>query len=117
MAHNTRIKPQAADTMGLTALFSRIGVDIGGCRVVATHFNYQWGSRELTFDAAYLMNNAAADAYIADNNSVNPIRMDTYNVGDVDLDKSLVDQCLDHLLTLQQFNGSQGGATLAWVKT
>jgi hypothetical protein len=116
MAHNTRIKPQAGDSIGLTALYSKIGTDLGNCRVLATRFTYNWGSDQVQFEARYMYNNTAADAWLANNESVNPIRVDEIAITGIDLDKSIIDQCLDHLLTLPQFNGSQDG-TLPWVKT
>jgi len=117
MAHNTRIKPQAADTVGLTAMYSKIGTDVKNCAVAVAHFSMNSDMDEIQFIAAYMWNAAAADAWLLDNSSIVPIRADYITLTPINLDKAVVDQCLDYLLTLPQFNGSQGGATMVWAKS
>lgn len=116
MAHNTRIKPQASDTVGLSANYARIGTDLKNAAVVASHFMYNYASDTLSFDAVYLFNNAAADSWLIAEGSVQPIRTDNITITGINLDISIVDQCLNYLLTMTQFNGSQGGGSLIWVK-
>lgn len=112
---NTRIKPQAADTTGLTAVYSNIGVDVKNCAVVATDFIYQYANDTITFDVYYYWNSAAADTWFTDK-SINPFKpVLNMSIVGIDPNKSLVNQCLDYLLTLPQFNGSQLN-TLIWVK-
>lgn len=113
---NSFIKPQAADLVGLTTDFSGLGQDVKNSNVVAAHFSYAWSNDLLIFDALYFYNNVHRNAYFANQNTAPPCKTESYTISGIDLNKPLVDQCLDQLLTLPQFNGSQP-STLVWVKS
>ena len=113
----TFIKPDAADTVGLTATHSMIGTDIKNCAVLPRNFEYNYQGNQLKFVVSYFWNVAAMNTYIASPSDVHPIREDQFTLDGNDPARSLVKQALDYLLTLPQFNGSQGGGTLVWVET
>lgn len=112
----TRIKPDAADTVGMTAMYAKIGVDVKNAVTYVTNFNYTWGQDQITFEAKSFYNNAALNQHLLDN-TVEPFKNTEYILfNGIDPNKSLINQCLDYLLALPQYNGSQGGGSLPWVK-
>jgi hypothetical protein len=114
----TYLKPDAADTVGLTPLHSRIGTDVKNCAVLPRNLEYSFQGDHLKFLASYFWNVTAMNDFIANGGSnLGPFREDLFDLsGGGDPARSLVRQALDHLLTLPQFDGSQPG-TLIWVET
>jgi hypothetical protein len=112
---NSIIKPNAADTVGLTAGFSGLGQDVKNSQVMASNFSF--ANQILVFEALYFYNATHKTAYLADRNLAPPCKSESYTIDTgLDLNKSVIDQCLDYLLTLPQFNGSQP-STLVWIKS